>query len=181
MSDSPWIDHFANAAKRGEIRRRVERPGKHVGEIGKMATEVACERLEEALSNVHCPSERECEIIQEILEQSLAHAQSTYPDRKTMLSRAYDFASVRDPYVPHLITGPAGTGKTQLLAAIERALVFAPSYIDCLGGHVFPFLPVRRVVVEASSSIGQVFEKLMSASVENLNGDENRKEANEGH
>jgi len=162
VSDSPWIDHFAIASQQDEIRRRVGLPGKHVGEINKMPAGVACEKLEEALASVHCPSERECEIIQEIVEQSLAHAQVAYPSRKAMIARAYNFSAIRDPYVPHLITGPAGTGKTQLLAAVQRLLLPSFTYINCNDGHSFPFLPVRRVVVEASTSIAQVFDKLIA-------------------
>jgi hypothetical protein len=78
--------------------------------------------LLDGLKAVFLPTERCCELIHREVDRALAHASKVYRDPKEVLRAGYSDLLEIDPYMPTLISGPAGSGKTQLRLAIGRVL-----------------------------------------------------------
>jgi hypothetical protein len=122
LTSDLWTSRYKAVLKQGVIEQRATVRGVALNDLGAMETEVACLAMQDGFKSVFMPTERICEIIRREVERALAHASKVYADPKAALRAIYsDFQQV-EPYMPTLISGPAGSGKTQLRLAIGRVL-----------------------------------------------------------
>lgn len=122
ISANPWIEPYESALSDEEIRRRTEVHGEPVENLESDLIEVACRRLNEALKSVFIATAQSRAIIRSELERAIAYGLVAYPDRITTMQRAYSPLKERGSEFPVVITGPSGTGKTELERAMRRLL-----------------------------------------------------------
>ena len=122
LTADTWTSRYRDALDLDVIRQRATVRGTALHGLNSLPIEVACSLLRDGLKAVFLPTERCCTLIRREVERALAHALKVYQDPKEVLRTGYSgFMSV-EPYMPTLITGPAGSGKTQLRLAIGRVL-----------------------------------------------------------
>lgn len=158
MSD--YLDRQSHA----EIRRRATVAAEPVDRLEHLQVEVACARLRFGLSKVFVVTPRISEIIHTEIGRAIAHADIAYPDPRLMLGRVYDSWARDEPYMPTLVTGPAGTGKTQLELAIGRVLEGVDE-VRHDQSHNFPSRLHASVTVKGQASVGRALRSLACPDV----------------
>lgn len=170
LTADTWTSRYRNALDLDVIRQRATVRGAPLHGLDALPIEVACSLLQDGLKAVFLPTARCCELIRREVERALAHASKVYADPKEILRAGYSgFMSV-DPYMPTLITGPAGSGKTQLRLAIGRVLggrrevwideshprVPLIDYVECAVGNQKSVSGVLRPLARPEIAAGRV-------------------------
>lgn len=148
---TPWIEAFkipADDRRLSELLRVRPAPLNLAG----MSATTAWRVIDDALKRMFGPSKQDLRIIRKIIDIFAAHASTYYAD----LAQYRRDARGRPPLLidPPMImfTGPAGVGKSQLAAALDRLLcVREPVKVDEDLGP-FHHRPVVRVEVESNLS-----------------------------
>lgn len=162
---NPWAQHFLAVNDIDVIRQRTRVRAAPLCDLERDAPRVACERIRKTLQEIFYPTQRSCEIIQEIVQAGLAHAQLYHADSRAHLARAYLEKLDIEPYVPLLLTGLAGTGKTQIRKAVGR-LFADESTVKLDAGHGrVPLVPLRSVAVQSRNRLSLLLQPLASPEV----------------
>lgn len=119
--NNPWAARFEPLLDRNTLKKRATVSVSSLQGLRAMSTELACSRLETALNTVFHPTAQCIEILHRFVDSAYAHCVTTYPDSKTFLKGVYSQSSpLPDFSFPILLTGLAGTGKSQLMKAFRR-------------------------------------------------------------
>ncbi len=163
--DNPWVNQYERVVSIDVIRRCAGVSGCPIEGLNAVTVEEACDRLNRGFKAVFVATVRCCEIIRDEIERALAHARLAYPNKKTMIQRAYDGHPAADPYVPTCLTGPAGTGKTELERAIARVLCETGSVSPDAGHAPFPLIAYATVLVSGNTSVSRVLRPLAKPEI----------------
>lgn len=120
LTTETWTERYREAMRTEVIKERATVRGAAVSGLDSMKVEVACATLQAALQAAFLPTARCIEIIQGEGERALAHALTVYADPTKPLESGYWGVGLAHPNTPSLLTGPAGTGKSELRKAIAR-------------------------------------------------------------
>lgn len=162
---NPWIEPYERVLSDEEIRRRTEVHGEPVNGLDFDLIEVACDRLNKALKAVFIATGQTRAIIRSELERAIAYGLTAYPNRITTLQRIYSPSKQRESQFPVVITGPSGTGKTELEGAIRR-LLKGSSHIDLDEGHgPFPQEAYRSLRVKGMQSVLEFMKPLANPEI----------------
>ena len=161
---NPWINQYAIFKSPEEIKKKSRIKAVSLRNIEQQVISVACAQLQQGLESVFVPTSQVCEIIQTVGMAAYAHSLKEYPGNKVFLERVYNPPAITNLYVPFLLTGPAGTGKSQLMKAIERLLTKGLT-IKTDPSHVFPLVGAKRVTVNQRRSINQLLLSLVESEI----------------
>lgn len=164
---NPWVQQYQKVVSIKEIRLRAYIGGQPIERLGADPIEVACSRLTIGLKAIFVPTIRCCEIIRDEIERALAHAQIAYPSKKAVMQRIYDDFQYLEiaPYIPTCITGPAGTGKTQIARAIGRVLNKSESVKPDIGHGQFPLTAYITILMSGKKSVSSALRPLAKPEI----------------
>lgn len=112
------------------IRERVTvKPGA-VRDLGGKDVLVAAEALEGALKEIYLPNDFSLAFIKEMATKASLHSQRLFSSEVEYISRIYNPPDVE--VAPICLTGLAGIGKTQTIAALRKVL---PPPVDLACNH----------------------------------------------
>jgi len=165
-----WTDRYRTVLVGDQIRDRVTIRGVRAEGLAILDAEVACSRLELELKRIFLPTKSIYEIIRMQVERALAHSEITYVDPRIVLRDAYAGGVFCDPYMPTLLTGPAGVGKSAVRRAIARLLSGRSStqvdpyhpgvplvdYVDCVVGSKKSISAIMRPFASPEIAGGRV-------------------------
>ena len=163
MEPSPerWTQRYREALSADEIRRRAEVKAIPVECLDSMPIETACIRLEAGLKGAFVASAGVCEIIRFLCERALAYAETTYAEPKRILHWAYRGVDNSDPYMPIVLTGLAGVGKTELRVALRRVLSSRTEVVIDSSHAKMPLIDYAEALVYGQRSVGQILKLLL--------------------
>jgi hypothetical protein len=161
LTNNPWAARFEPLLDKEIIKQRAFVTVPKITGFYAMSRELACRQLENALKTVFYPTTQCVDILHRLVDSAYAHCVTTYPDGKTFLSGVYAKNSpLSDFYPAILLTGLAGTGKTQLMNALSRIQI--PDYELIVNKEHSPF-PIKggwRLVVNARSNPVDILKTL---------------------
>ncbi len=160
-----WARRYREALAEGVIKRRATVGGKAIRDLEGEPIEVACSKLHDGLRAVFLPTARCCELIRNEVERALAHAVKIYTHPTVVLRAAYSDFALGDTYVPTLISGPAGSGKTQLRLAIGRVLSERTELCVDEAHPTVPLVEYADCVIGSQRSVAGVLQTLASPEV----------------
>jgi hypothetical protein len=154
-TENPWMARYVSAMSPEVIRQRTQRPGRPLRGLREDFVEVACERMSGALEGVFIATASICEIIQGEVERALAFCLQSYPTTQVFLQTAYAPPVEREMHWPTCITGPAGTGKSELAKAIRRLFSGESEvFVDAEHG-TFAHRPFALLQIKGRTSVRQ--------------------------
>ena len=159
-----WAKRFEDVLAIDEIKRRADRPARPLLCLEKDTIEHACFRIESELREVFVTTSRAAEILQKFIEHAYSHSLSRYSDVPKFLGQCYDGLADIEPYFPHILTGPAGTGKTQLGQALIRILPPASTIQPDTYHPAIPLIAVRHVAIKTTKSLPGVLQTLVRSA-----------------
>ena len=163
--ENPWMERYLSVLSRDAIRQRTHLPGRPLRGLQEDFVEVACERMTLALEGVFIATASICEIIQGEAERAIAYCLLSYPTAQIFLQRAYAPPAGREMYWPTCITGPAGTGKTELVKAIGRLFSGETEvFVDTEHG-TFTHTPYASVQIKGRTSVGRFLRPLAKPEI----------------
>lgn len=165
-----WTKRYRDALAPGEIRQRAEVRGAVVQDVAGTEIEVACQRLQFGLEAVQLVTAQVEAILRAEIERALAHALHVYADPHAALAAAYGTAAFNGAYMPTVITGLAGVGKTRLRLMIQKVLAgrtqigidaFHPNvplidYADCVIAQQHTVMAALRPLANPEVASGRV-------------------------
>lgn len=147
---NPWADRFLRFNSIDIIKKLSARPAIALKDLDKDPTRVACDKMEMELEEIFVPTQRSCEILLELVEMGLSHAQQFYSGKRAFITRIYKTQMDFSPRKPIMLTGLPGVGKSQLSKALIRMLG-SESAIKIDSDHApFPLVSARRIVINDS-------------------------------
>ena len=162
---STWTQRYRDALEPGVIRERAEVRGAVKQDLSGMQIEVACNALELGLRAVHLVNAQAEAIVRAEIERALAHAIRVYSEPGAVLRAVYGEMDPVDPYMPTLVTGPAGVGKSRLLLTMRRVL-FGNRQISIDASHAeVPLRDYSECVIGEQQSVAAVLRPLASPEV----------------
>ena len=162
---NPWIDRFHGLDDIETVKARTRVQAVPLADLDCDSPKEACARMLRAFQDIFYPTQRNSEIIRDVIQSARGHATLYYGDGRSRMERVYLEKLDIDPYVPMLLTGPAGTGKTQIRKAIGRLLA-EESDVKLDAGHgSVPLVAMRSVTVRARNSISALLRPLASPDV----------------
>jgi hypothetical protein len=165
---NPWVDRFTPIANVNAIIEKTRLRVSALNDLENMLPEEAADRIKDAWDGTFYPTERDCQIMLEVVQVAMSHAARHHPDYKTHLGRSYQEQMDIDPYVPMLLLGPAGTGKSELGKALLR-LFPAPSSIEFDPGHgPIPLVSIQSVKAQGRNSVASVIQLLAPDSTDKV-------------
>lgn len=119
-----WLARFDGLQDQDELIRRATVRGQPLTQIEDIPLFGIQKAVQGALGSFYLPSAAEVRILMRLIEQAMAHCWRRYADRQAYLTDLYcPYAQFESEFVaPHCLTGPAGVGKTALIAALRRIL-----------------------------------------------------------
>jgi hypothetical protein len=167
-SQGPWVAHFEKLRKVSTLEALVRRIPAPVHGLNDLPVEVACKRLFAVLEDIYIPGPAEINLLLQMVERALAHAQQWYPDGRTFLRNIYSTTLDMPSAVPICLMGLSGVGKS----ALQRALckIFEPktALITVADDHSqFPWAPLRLALIKRDQSASAVLKSLCARSFPN--------------
>lgn len=160
-----WVDRFRGLDDLNVIRKRTLIAAEPNQALMTGPPALAAVLLDAELARIFYPTDKACQIILEHVQRAMAFAQTRYPSLTSFLSFA-------DPDHPPAgaesfwcLTGPAGVGKSAVMAALERLMPdprvarVTPEYPKQ------PVVSMRRLVVKAKSSEANLMRDLGNKAV----------------
>lgn len=162
---NPWVNRFDPISSIEAIREKTQLRVDPLYSLESISAQEAADRIKDAWEGTFYPTECSCQMIQEVVHTAASHAARHHPNTKAHITQSYAGTVDIEPYMPILLTGPAGTGKTQLRKAIER-LFPSPSTIAIHDGHgEFPLVSLRSITVRGRNSVASILRPLASPDV----------------
>lgn len=160
-SGNQWAARFIPLLDREILKQRARTEVVPLTGLHKIETELACKRLEISLGQTFYPTTQCLDILHQMVGMAHAHCLTTYPNIKGFLSGIYAKKAPLDEFaVPRLLTGLAGTGKSELLKAFIR---IQPDESNAEIGHDHsPFL-LRNpwsITVRVKNNPSDIFKEL---------------------
>jgi hypothetical protein len=166
-SANPWRDRFSPILNLESIKEKTLVRVEPLRGLDIDLIEEAADRIKDAWETTFYPTNRACQIMLEVVQSAASHATRHHPDHKTHLARAYQEEVAIEPYVPMMLWGPAGTGKSQLGKALLR-LFPEPSFVDFPAGHgPMPLVAIRAVRAQGNNSVASILKQLAPDTANN--------------
>ncbi|NMM14162.1 MAG: AAA family ATPase [Rhodoferax sp.] len=119
---SPWISQFQGVMDFDTIRARTFIGATYLPSLATLSPEQACKQLNDAFERIYIAGPQHCEILQRHFERARGFAMARYVNGASYLAGAYECLLVVGDESFWCLTGLAGNGKSQLMAALERLL-----------------------------------------------------------
>ena len=161
-----WTERFDGLDDPATIRARTAIPPRPLPDLMKLPRHQAGSALNSELERVFVPTESACEMLAAHVQRARVFAQLRYPDRLAFLKTPS--AKDAEAYLATsawCLTGPAGVGKSAVMAALERLM--PPPGLLKVDEH-YPEIPQRamhRLVVGAQGQQNDVFLPLCSPAM----------------
>jgi hypothetical protein len=147
-----------------EIGRRVEKKAHCITNLGRYQIGEACKLIETRMKAIYTPTNQCVRIIRELAGIARAHIASTYSDESDFLTKCHMTDLVpREPGFATALAGLGGTGKSQLLQAVERLLAREGDIIDVPGLPQYPFEPVWIMTMVSGKSLSALLEPFVGS------------------
>lgn len=159
---SYWSGRFEPLLDTGVIKQRALVTVPPLLNLSSIPVELACRQLGSALETIFYPTEQCVTVLKRLVGVAHAHCVAKYPDGKAYLNGIY----AQDPPLPDfsppiLVTGLAGTGKTELINAFCRVCGSEEQQVLVDESHSpFPVKAPWKITVHARSSPLEVLSSL---------------------
>jgi len=165
LTPETWSRRYADALSIDVIRRRAERRGKPAEGLDGMPLEQAIIALHRLLEDVVLITGQSLEIILSEVGRALAHAKLLYTDPYAPLRAGYECDESAPIYVPTVLTGPAGGGKSVLRMIIGR-LLSGSTFVRIDDQHrSVPMIDYIQATVGNHRSVGGVLRQLAGPEI----------------
>lgn len=134
--ENAWLSRFRPLMNRDEIRRRAAVTPARLSGLKRLSIEGAQDAINTALKELFVVTEQSLDILQMHVNRAFAFCVRVYPSEQAYVERLFT-----PNWLPHyeraiLLTGLAGSGKTQLARAVPRVLpsddeVFVGGPLQC--------------------------------------------------
>lgn len=145
-SDNAWLSRFRAIMDREEIRRRAAVTPAPLSGLELLPMEGAQDALNTTLEELFVVTEQALDVLQLHVNRAYAFCERVYPSERTYVERLFTPEWPLDHEPAILMTGLAGSGKSQLARALRRVL---PSDDEVFVGGVLQ----HRMPLEASAYI----------------------------
>ena len=119
---SPWIAQFDGLVSREAIRLRAEFAPDSIPDLLTQPAHLASASLSTTLKKIIVLSEPDLDLLTRLVQRSHAYAVEAYPSVSRYMTTLHSREIQISSPAPVCLTGLAGTGKSTLLTALERAL-----------------------------------------------------------
>lgn len=164
-TNNPWVERFLPILDRDIIYQRACVPVEALQGLDNMPPEPAARALDEALQTLYIPNKLAVDILYRLAMRAYAHSKASYTTRKDFLRQCY--SPERPPFEPPwpiCLTGPAGAGKSALLAALTR-VVPADDTIEVDRNHsAFEVRTMWSVRVRTARTLKPILASLVGAN-----------------
>jgi energy-coupling factor transporter ATP-binding protein EcfA2 len=165
---NPWIDRFCTINNVQAIKEKTRLRVQPLLELKSMMSSEAADRIEDAWKGTFYPTERDCQIMLKVVQAAASHSARHHPDHKTHLARSYRETIDIEPYMPMLLLGPAGTGKSELGKALLRLFPEPTSIeIDSSHGNI-SLAAIRSVKAQGHNGVASIIHQLAPNSTEKV-------------
>lgn len=156
-----WAERFLPLMDRETLKQRAQIIVEPLLDLHQIETELACKRLEISIGQTFYPTNQCLDVLQRMVGMAYAHCITTYPNIEEFLSGVYSKKVPLDDFTfPMLITGLAGTGKSELLKTFMRIQLDEGS-VDVGHDHSpFPLKQPWGISVRVKSNPSDIFKEL---------------------
>lgn len=170
MKDSEWVTHLKGLNSGKTLRKLTTNFADPQLGLHHHPTTVAREKLKSAWSSIYIPDPLEIEIMLEMVQMALAHAEEWYPDAKTFLSNIYTEKVEIPSAVPCCLMGLSGVGKSALREALRRAFAPPKKLIVASEDHgEFPWHPIRFASARFARTLKEILFALLGGEYPHTN------------
>lgn len=164
QSNNPWAARFEPLLDRDTIKERATVVVPSLQGLRDMTTEHACKQLENALKTVFYPTSQCVEILHRFVDIAYAHCLITYPNNKAFIQGAYSEHPPLPKFAfPILLTGLAGTGKSELMTALNRIQIEEQSIIVDPDHGPFALKSAWQLTVDVRNTSKAILSSLVSS------------------
>jgi len=164
QTPGPWAEQFLPLPTVDDIRKRVTVTVTPTIGLFKQPIDVARKTFDQALGALYLPSDEDLRILLRLYTAAYVYARSTYTTVQAFNARCQEPKHVYPPEADVIcLTGPAGAGKSAIIAALERIRRFPSTLLINPDADPFRFKPF--IPFKMRSKIGQ---KLTAPLVESL-------------
>jgi hypothetical protein len=160
-TENLWVNRFV-AWERDGMADRCRRLPDTIDLTG-CDVELGSVLLTDALTELFVPTEQVLAIIEQLYRRARAHSVTLYGDRQSYLRHCYGEHPMPPKYIaPIYLTGLAGTGKSELISALQR--VMPRDQVIALDDY-HPSIPMHslwRVRMPSSATSRHVYQLLLS-------------------
>lgn len=151
--DNPWAARFSAILDKDEIVRRATLAPTPLGDISKLAAEIAAARLKARLESVYSPTTQGVDILYGWVGLAYQHCLDYYLNRSYFLNCVYSERPPTPEFRPLVcLTGQAGSGKTELVKAFHRIQDPAGTILVDPEHSPFPLVPLWSLTVHANGT-----------------------------
>lgn len=163
-TENPWVERFIPLHNRDEIRRKVEVKPRLFADYEQLSPVEATKEVENRFKEAFFPSRQCIDILHEWIGLALAHCRSHYHGQREFLLTLYEKdVHLPDFNFPMCLTGLAGSGKSQLLKALDRLMPGRAS-LTGIEGTKFKLESHRVLTVKVKGAASVILESLTGQS-----------------
>jgi hypothetical protein len=131
-------------------------------DLARYETEEGCKLLELSHKKIYVPTTQIVHLIRRICGIARAHLNNAYSSESVYRERCYikDLTS-KEPWLPTALVGLGGTGKTQLIKAIQRLCAADEQKIALDGLPSYPFEPIWLMTMSTGLSLNALLTPLI--------------------
>lgn len=160
-AENPWVTRFV-AWERDGMAARCKRLPDRI-DLTHCDVELGTVLLTDALTELFVPTDQVLAIMEQLYRRARAHSVTHYSDHHSYLRKCYSGDPMSPKYIaPIYFTGLAGTGKSELISALQRVMpVDEVIALDTYHPSI-PMTSMWRVSMPGSATSRRVYEMLLS-------------------
>lgn len=160
-SGLPWVTRFDLSISDDELRARAERYP-NPPDLNVLSRIAGAEALREAFRQLFLLDDQRIALIRKYISVAATHSEKTYTSAIDYSARVYVTPEPSTEIVAALLTGLAGTGKTELMKAVER--VFPPQSSVSLPSLEIPLVSFAKALIGHHKSALKILRSVRSES-----------------
>jgi len=162
-SDTPWVKALTLPKSDDALTALIRVAPVQRLDIHLMDKDKAVLEVDAALSLIYHPSAQDLRHVREMVSLAASYARQAYATKEQFIEKARGAPGARssDPEV-RFFTGPAGVGKSSVIAAAARAVCTREPIEVCSSLPAFPFSPLIRF--EVAKNAVELWNSMLSAA-----------------
>lgn len=159
IAEHPVVDVWRRACDPEALVSAAAVRGHALPDLSELPLEEACVLLRRGLQRVFIVEGEAKSLLRRLIDVAFAHARTEYTSVREYLRRIYcaEAPSCVNPGGVIVLTGPAGTGKSEVLKALSRILSSCPTEMSFPGHRDFALEPYHLVAAKTLDSAAKIF------------------------